>query len=259
MALINCDFYSDTLGLSTSMSVILPQQPKTQIGLNSVADYANPRVLYLLHGLSDDNTAWIRNTSIERYVAKYGLAVVMPNVHRSWYTNIDDGGKYWDFISEELPGIVQSFFNVSDKPEDTFVAGLSMGGYGAFKLAFNNPEKFAGAASLSGSLDMVNRAGRLDDVMKLNEHKRIFGEEVALENNLFKLVENRIKENQKLPKLYQCCGTEDFLYDVNLNMKKHLEDLNVDFVYEEEKGNHNWLYWDMKIQSVLRWINKIKS
>lgn len=89
--------------------------------------------LYLLHGLSDDHTIWLRRTSIERYVASMGLAVVMPAVHRSFYTDMDKGYRYWTFISEELPALARSFFPLSDKREDNFAAGLSMGGYGAFK------------------------------------------------------------------------------------------------------------------------------
>ena len=104
MAHLRCDFYSEALGLSTTMTVILPQQTSTQIGMTGVADAGPPPVLYLLHGLSDDDTIWLRRTSIERYVAPLGLAVVMPQVHRSFYTDEAYGGRYWTFLSEELPG-----------------------------------------------------------------------------------------------------------------------------------------------------------
>lgn len=96
--------------------------------------------LYLLHGLSDDDSIWLRRTSIERYVAQMGIAVVMPQVHRSFYTDMAAGGQYWTFISEELPALARSFFPLSAKREDNFVAGLSMGGYGALKLGLRKPE-----------------------------------------------------------------------------------------------------------------------
>src|SRR5919199_4817483 len=155
MALLRCDFFSDALSLSTSMTVILPQQTSTQIGLVGAVGDEPPPVLYLLHGLSDDDTIWLRRTSIERYVAPLGLAVVMPQVHRSFYRDEAYGGKYWTFVSEELPELVRRFFRVSQTRDDTFVAGLSMGGYGALKLALRQPERFAAAASLSGALDVV--------------------------------------------------------------------------------------------------------
>src|SRR5215216_920350 len=131
MAHLRCDFFSETLSLSTTMTVILPQQTSTQIGMTGAQREGPPPVLYLLHGLSDDDTIWLRRTSIERYVAPLGLAVVMPQVHRSFYTDEAAGGRYWTFLSEELPEIVSRFFWVSTTRADTFVAGLSMGGYGA--------------------------------------------------------------------------------------------------------------------------------
>src|SRR5215203_3136864 len=130
MAHLRCDFFSDALGLSTSMTVILPQPTQNQIGMAGKASEEPPPVLYLLHGLSDDDTIWLRRTSIERYVAPLGLAVVMPQVHRSFYSDEHYGGRYWTFLSEELPELVASWFQVSQRREDTFVAGLSMGGCG---------------------------------------------------------------------------------------------------------------------------------
>src|SRR5687768_14990413 len=134
MALIHCDFFSDVLGLSTSMTVILPQATTRQIGMNGAVRADAHATLYLLHGMSDDHTMWVRRTSIERYVTPLGLAVVMPAVHRSFYTDMAHGANYWTFISEELPLLARSFFPLATRREANFVAGLSMGGYGAFKL-----------------------------------------------------------------------------------------------------------------------------
>src|SRR3712207_8083321 len=119
------------------MTVLLPQRTAGQIGLagaaRGAAEGAGHPTLYLLHGLSDDDTIWLRRTSIERYAAPLGLAVVMPQVHRSFYADQAYGGRYWSFLSEELPGLVASLFRVSDRREGTFVAGPSVGGHGGFK------------------------------------------------------------------------------------------------------------------------------
>src|SRR4051812_44678901 len=115
MALLRCDFFSDVLGLSTSMTVILPQATTEQIGLAGAAASGAPPVLYLLHGLRDADPAWLRRTPIEGYVAPLGLAVVMPQVHRSFYTDQAHGGRYWTFLSGELPAVVGGFFRVSDR------------------------------------------------------------------------------------------------------------------------------------------------
>src|SRR6476619_7886720 len=130
------------------MTVILPQSTAGQIGMTGSESTGETPVLYLLHGLSDDDTIWLRRTSIERYVAALGLAVVMPQVHRSFYTDEAYGNRYWTYLSEELPEIVHGFFRLSRRREDTFVAGLSMGGYGALKWALRDPGRFAAAASL---------------------------------------------------------------------------------------------------------------
>src|SRR6266498_4824372 len=140
----------------------------------------NYRTLYLLHGHSDDHTAWMRWSSIEKYAEGLNLAVVMPAVHLSFYNDMVYGGKYWQFISEEVPALVREMFSLSADRKDNFVAGLSMGGYGAFKMALTHPERFAAAASLSGAVDIseVVREKKEDPANKawLDEMRTVFGD-----------------------------------------------------------------------------------
>lgn len=256
MALLECNFFSETLGLSTRMQVILPQSTTRQIGMESRVTRPRHPVLYLLHGLSDDDSIWLRRTSIERYVARLGLAVVMPAVHRSWYANMENGGAYWDFLSEELPAVVRSFFPVSEAREDTFVAGLSMGGYGAFKLGLSCPDRFAAAASLSGALDLAGRASAPGFEWR-HEFTSIFGSVEALvdsPNDLFRLARDLAASSVPRPALYQICGTEDFLYPDNLRFRDHLRACGIDCRYEERPGGHDWSFWDQEIQNVLAWL-----
>lgn len=261
MALIHCVFFSESLGLSSSMIVILPQNTVGQVGMTGKAGHKKHPVLYLLHGLSDDHTIWSRRTSIERYVANLGLAVVMPAVARSYYTDMNHaadpakyGMRYWTFVSEELPAIVESFFPISDKREDTFAAGLSMGGYGAFKLALARPEKFCAAASLSGALDPQNLLTLRPE--RASEHSGIFGGKpiYGTHNDLYHLARELDRRGTAKPRLFQCCGTEDFLYPDNLKFRDHLKALHVDLTYEDGPGTHEWGYWDTQIQKVLRWL-----
>jgi len=255
MALIECSFYSESLGLSTAMNVILPQQTSSQIGMKGKSSKGKFPVLYLLHGMSDDQTIWCRRTSIERYVAPLGIAVVMPCAGRSFYTDMVCGPKYWTFLSEELPAIARSFFPISEKREDNFVAGLSMGGYGAFKLALRKPENFCFAASLSGALDIP---GFFKASSAINEELvNIFGpakKVTGSDNDLFHLAEKLFKSKKQAPALFMSCGTEDHLYGSNQKFKKHLEKLKAPFTYDEASGNHEWGYWDLKIQKVLSFI-----
>ncbi|WP_054957501.1 alpha/beta hydrolase [Paenibacillus dakarensis] len=253
MALMNCRFYSDALGLSTTMTVILPQNTTSQIGMDSRSGSHKHPTLYLLHGLSDDDSIWLRRTSIERYVASLGIAVVMPQVHRSFYTDMEYGGKYWTFISEELPALARSFFPLSDKREDNYVAGLSMGGYGAFKLALRKPEMFAAAASMSGALHVAGRFVR-EDIAR--DRYLIFGDKPisGTENDLLELLKNIDQIEGSKPKLFQCCGTEDFLYEDNQTFLKACRETSLDLTYTEGPGAHDWQYWDDRIQDVLKWL-----
>jgi putative tributyrin esterase len=257
MALIQCEFFSEMLGLSTSMTVILPQATTQQIGLVGTAAAGKHPTLYLLHGMSDDHTTWVRRTSVERYVAPLGLAVVMPAAHRSFYTDMAQGYRYWTFVSQELPALARAFFPLSEGREENFVAGLSMGGYGAFKLAFSYPERYAAAASLSGVLDIVTTLRTLRDPDLLAERRRIFGDLDTIAggtHDLFYLARQLAGSATAKPRLYQCCGTGDALYESNVRAKGYFQSLGLDVTYEEGSGEHEWGYWDQQIQRVLAWL-----
>jgi S-formylglutathione hydrolase FrmB len=254
MAHLRCDFFSEALSLSTTMTVILPQQTTTQIGMAGRQAEGLPPVLYLLHGLSDDDTIWLRRTSIERYVAPLGLAVVMPQVHRSFYTDEVDGGRYWAFLSEELPELVGSFFRLSDRRDDTFVAGLSMGGYGALKWALRQPERFSAAASLSGAVD-VERLRRLS--IRVDDPRlftRVFGDRsvAGTPDDLWWLLEHA--EPASLPALWVGCGTEDVLCDANERFVEGCATAGIPVTTSFVRGEHEWGLWDEQIQRVLAWL-----
>jgi len=248
MALFHCNYFSEILGVASSMDVILPQGK------------ARPRdgfpTLYLLHGLSDDHTIWQRRTSIERYVSKMNLAVVMPAVGRSWYTDEVRGYRYWTYVSEELPTLARSFFPLSAARAKNFVAGLSMGGYGAFKLGLRRPDRFAAAASLSGALEIQARPKRVAAEV-IREMETIFGDVAKIpgsENDIFALARKLARSKGPKPLLYQWCGTEDYLLKDNLHFRDHAIKLGLALTYEEGPGTHDWLYWDRQIQCVLQWL-----
>jgi putative tributyrin esterase len=252
MALVNCDFFSDVLGLSTSMTVILPQSTSGQIGMSGEVMTGETPVLYLLHGLSDDQTIWTRRTSIERYVAPLGLAVVMPRVDRSFYLDEAHGNKYWTFLSQELPEVVRGFFRVSRRREDTFVAGLSMGGYGALKWALTEPHRFAAAASLSGAVDLAGLHAMGDWRPDLMDS--VFGNEPVADTpkDLYHLLSEL--DPNTAPALSICCGTEDFLIESNRTFADALRAKGLPIAADFGPGDHEWGYWDARIQDVLSWL-----
>lgn len=257
MALIHCNFFSHTLDICSSVYVILPQlEPDEKTRLPQAMAGRKWPVLYLLHGLSDDHTIWQRRTSIERYADKLPLAVVMPAVNRSFYMDMAKGGRYGTFMAEELPRLMRNFFPISDQRDETYVAGLSMGGYGAFKLALTYPERYAAAASLSGSVDM-NEVGHSDDPVWMNEMSLFYPDPrhiAGTQDDLFHLSQQVMLKEGPKPRLYQWCGTEDFLYPHNLHFKAHAEQLGMDLTYSDGPGGHEWVHWDSQIEKVLAWL-----
>lgn len=262
LALLHVDFFSDVLGMCVEMDVILPEETHGQIGMEGKISGKKWKTLYLLHGMSDDHTIWQRRTSIERYASEKGIAVVMPSTQLGWYTDMQIGFKWFTYISDELPKICRSFFpNMSDRREDTFVAGLSMGGYGAFKLALRASDTFGWGASLSGAVDAVEvtTSGALGNKRYWED---IFGPAENVKgsfNDLFAAAEELKNSGKQLPNLYMWCGTEDFLYKQNVRMRDHLNALNYNLTYEESPGDHQWKYWDEKIQTILNWLPLTKE
>ncbi|MGW5359267.1 alpha/beta hydrolase [Actinopolymorpha pittospori] len=253
MALLRCDFFSEALALSTSMTVILPQETTAQIGMTGAARAEGHPTLYLLHGMSDDDTIWLRRTSIERYVAPLGLAVVMPQVNRSFYADEVHGNRYWTFLSQELPEIANRFFRLSQRREDTFVAGLSMGGYGALKWGLRHPERFAAAASLSGALDMGDPERLRNRPEMMN---RVFGDRPVrgTDDDLLWLLDQADTAAASTPDLYVCCGTEDPLLKSNHTFLETARRNDIPVTTDFGPGEHEWGYWDRKIQDVLAWL-----
>jgi S-formylglutathione hydrolase FrmB len=260
LAFLDVHAFSDVLGQAISFHVILPQSSARQIGLAGGAAREDYPTLYLLHGLSDDHTTWMRRTSIERYATARNLAVVMPGVARSFYQDMASGPKYWTFIREELPALCRSWFPLSPAREDTFAAGLSMGGYGALRLGLECPERFAAVASLSGALDLRARLGELgrsDLPIDRTEWSGIFGDSFGSDPapaELLPLADRLAVSAEPRPRLYLCCGTEDYLLHDSRAFHQHLERAGLEHTYEEGPGTHEWGYWDRQIQRVIDWL-----
>ena len=247
MAHLVVDYYADALGVQTRMHVLLPQRLAA----------GKAKTLYLLHGMSDDEGTWMRRTSIERYAEEKGLAVVMPDGGLGWYTDMYRGLAWFKFISGELPALCRRFFPIlSDKREDTYIGGNSMGGYGALKCALRAPQTFSKVISLSGALDAVDTAINNTVPATRRYWEDVFGpaEDVSgSENDLFAAA-TALTDPALRPRIYMWCGTEDFLYDQNVRMRDHLRALGYDLTYEESPGDHQWRHWDKKIADALDWL-----
>ena len=247
MAFVTVKFYSETLGTQAEINVIIPQGSK-ESGNEENQKY---KCLYLLHGYGDDHTTWSRNTSIERYAEKHGICVVLPYAEKSFYANMKYGPNYYNYIANEVPSVIRKLFNVSSKREDNFIAGFSMGGYGALKIALRECDKFAAGAGLSPCADMNNLSFK-------DELVPIFGEEITIpnEDDLLYLADQKANEENK-PRLFVAIGTNDFLYENNIIFRQKLKDNGYDFTYQEaESQDHNWQFCDEYIQHILDWMFK---
>lgn len=258
MALVDCKFFSSSLGMSTEMTLILPEDAPGQVGQKNVSQ-DETKVLYLLHGRSDDNTIWSRRTSIERYASERGIAVIMPNANLSFYTNMACGGRYQDFIFDELPEKVARLFGLKPSREQCAVAGLSMGGYGAIKWALTQPERFYFAAGLSGAYDVADLWTNGQDAKRDSDLTRVFDTRenfIGSENDIYALLERCQERKAEIPELFISCGTEDFLIEHSRHINRVFDEKKILHTYEEHPGAHEWSYWDKHIQRILaKWLD----
>ncbi|MBE6916264.1 MAG: esterase family protein [Ruminococcaceae bacterium] len=251
MAFMELNLFSEALGTQQQVYVIYPQEStKGAIGANQVEINGNIKTLYLLHGLSDNHTTWMRMTSIERYAQEYGLCIVMPFADRSFYCDMVHGGKYYTYIAHELPKIIESMFRVSSKREDRFLAGNSMGGYGALKIALRESDRFSAVAALSPVSDVCGGCEMFYD-----EFRTVFGEEMQIPkaDDLFSLAEEKRSDLNK-PRIVIRVGFDDFLYSSTVKLREWLNTKSFDFTYEELPGSHDWNFWNASLKSVFEWF-----
>ena len=261
MAFFQMNYHSDVLKMGVSVNVVIPEKAKTLIGMKADGE-GSYKTIYLLHGLSDDHTIWMRRTSIERYAAERGIAVVMPSVARSWYTDTAYDANYFTFVADELPRVCRGFFKgMSDRREDNLIGGLSMGGYGAIKVALRRPDAFGGVLMLSSAVDIVHRITPTPKVT-MEEWQGVFGFDVedgtkALvggPEDPFALARQNHEKGIAFPNIYMWCGTEDGLIKANDRFSALLTELGVDHLYESSEGNHSWKWWDIHVQSGLDYL-----
>jgi len=244
-------FFSRTLDIETAAYVLLPEHKD----ISQLQGEPLP-TLYLLHGLSGDHTNWLRRTRIEQFAAQYALAVVMPAANRSFYTDMAHGAKYWTFVSEELPAVMETYFPLCKTREGRFAAGLSMGGYGAMKLGLARPERYAAIAALSAPL-MMQQMPEVTDIDSdfMREMADIFGDgetERTKNADLTRLAD--VLSPADAPQFYAACGTADFLYEANeAFMARYQRKFDIQY-HTVPDASHTWDFWNAQIEKVLEWL-----
>lgn len=246
MAVFDIEYSSAVLGQYRQVSVIYPDRDQ----IAETEEDTDIPVLYLLHGMGGNHRSWLGRTNLERLVRKTNLIVIMPNTENGWYTDTAYGVDYFKAVAEELPQVMRRFFpSMTDKREKTFIAGLSMGGYGAFKLAFLT-NQFAMAGSFSGALGF-DQSLRKEDERDVAYWRGVFGPDEEFETSRDNLLV-AAKEFDKKTKLYAWCGEEDFLYDIHQKAIADFEQLGLTVDARTAPGTHDWYYWEQQIQVFLK-------
>lgn len=248
MSVIELRFFSESLNMFTNANLILPLPRDARLPVQNLP------VLYLLHGMGDDSTAWLRKTCIERYALEHGVAVVMPDGGLSCYENMVHGPRYRDFITAELPKFIRTNFPVSREREKTIIAGCSMGGFGALKLAMAHPEQY----SAVGCFSAAHFEYRPDSPRNLAMLHRVYDERI---DDFDACIEADILAANagKLPvRILHSCGDADALKTNALKSRAFFEALpegSIDYSFEMLPGRHDWALWDIAAKRFMDFLN----
>lgn len=262
MAIITIDFMSASLMRNVTVNAIIPFD-KLEFPGSPKRDKKPFKTLILLHGIFGNHNDWICNTRIRLWAEEKNLAVIMPAGENHFYLDCKaTGERFSEFIGKELPTKMRELFHLSDKREDTFIAGLSMGGYGAIVNGLKYYDTFGYIAGLSSGLILdsfknTSQESFVSTVFGDSYIETIFGkpEEIAGTDKDYKALILKLKEeNAPIPKIYLCCGTEDHLLDANRDFVNFLKENGVDYTYEEGPGKHDWDFWDRYIKKVIDWL-----
>ena len=240
--------YSNILEMDTPISIVTP---------NNLTKEQPYKVAYILHGLRGNASSWLDYSMLPVYAMGGNTIYILPDAGRSFYSDMKHGFRYFTFITEELPRICRSVFNISADRENTAVMGASMGGYGALKCALTKPEQYGlcGAFS-SGCLFIKNdlalmrehgleAAAQIWGPQLANDIPSAFGDDLAWKPE-YELTELAKSAKQKgiLPNIYMTCGTEDKFYPDHVSFCKELDGIGVDYIFEQWQARHDFLCFD---------------
>ena len=246
MAKLQCNMISYVLGRAVDITLVIPSTTMPE----SFSEGEEKRhilpepypVLYLLHGMGNNHATWCGYAGVEFYAEEHNIAVVMISGENKCYRNVPGGDNYFDFISQELPEFVTNYFPLSKDSAHTYIAGLSMGGYGALLHGMSDPERFAAIGSFSGAVDAsLNMSDE-----ELTAHPEL---------DIYYLTDRALAAGKKIPPMYLACGEDDFLYEMSGKYKDYLLRKHVDVTWESVPGyTHEWRFWNMQIEQFLKWL-----
>lgn len=262
MAVLQVDFFSNAVKRIVPMTVLLPIEiPEAFLSVTQPLKLPL-KTMYLLHGHSGSHRDWLSGTRIEALSRQYQVAIVMPSGENSFY--LDDAVRdvyYERLIAEEIVSFTRTAFPLSHAREDTTIAGLSMGGFGAMHSGLKYAHVFGHIIALSSALitDMVSqlKEGEGNAIAPYSYYRHVFGDPTMLlgsDKDPKFLAEQIVLRGNNIPEIYMACGTEDFLIEENRDFHQHLTQLGVKHFYQEGSGTHDWSYWDAHIEQAMAWL-----
>lgn len=253
------NIFSKTLEMETGLTVVAPNEYREDGGY---------KVVYLLHGLCGNNASWTDYSMLAAYAAKGSTVYVLPEVARSFYADMKQGFRYFTYVTDELPAICRSLFNISSAREDTGVAGCSMGGYGALRCALSRPEAYGMCAAFSSSclflregMEEMRAKGMGPDILAKygpqlpTDFACAFGRDLewSPEIDLLALA-GKAKEKGTMPKLYAACGDSDFFRPDNAKFAGEMRQLGFNLAYEEWEGGHSFFFFDQALKKAVEYF-----
>ncbi|MBQ9262968.1 MAG: acetylesterase [Clostridia bacterium] len=263
MAVFTGQYYSAARRGFVSFSAVLPVDILDEKGRPAYLPGPFP-TLYLLHGYSGNHMDWLYNGLVAQLAVKHRLAIIMPSGDNSFYLNNPFSGQaYSDFIGHELVDVTRRMFPLSHKREDTFIGGLSMGGFGALRSGLYFNDVFSAVIALSSALitDEIAhmKPGEHNGVASYDYYANTFGDLSTLPDSdraPKALAAKRQAAGEALPRIFMACGTEDFLYPNNLDMHQYLETLGIAHAWVTHPGVHDFDFWNYALPIALNWLQE---
>ena len=262
MPQLSFTLYSQALLSNTRVIVILPIWNEYDSYISSEDHF---QVLWLLHGGTGSYTDWTEKTNINWLSQKHRFAVVIPDTGTNHYNDVPGGPKYFTYLTEELPALLGKYLPLSSRREDNFIAGLSMGGFGAAKCAFCYPEKYGAAGFFSTGPQnglQLRHSGMGMETPGYDRYDRIFGGKDKIPNSIndpWYILKKAVNAGKELPLIYNCCGTEDPAYPSFRAFEEYAASLGVKTVSHEAFGWHAWDYWNLELERFIDWLPLLKT
>ncbi|MFW3538110.1 alpha/beta hydrolase [Vagococcus fluvialis] len=256
MALVQVNFISKMLSRTVTFNAIIPLD-KISFGEEEVVEAKPLKTLYLLHGAFGNYTDYLSGTRIQRWAEEHNLAVIMPSGENQFYVDKPSRGEnYGAYVADELVEFTRKMFPLSHKKEDTFIAGLSMGGYGALINGLKYHETFSRIGAFSPGLmidDIASRSELLSVTgWSMDFYDNAFGGIDTIKNSdkdYYYLIDQLIENKKEIPKIYLPIGKDDFLLESVRGFKSFVDKREVPLTYIEDDGGHEWDFWDKYVKT----------